>query len=596
MNVNMSNASATTKTSGSDAVAKTVSEPTEKKGFFETLAGVFSGSQETEKVRAHSNPSSQRPESVKSVEGDEALHAVDEPSAEKSITSEDSDELVAGKNTNENVAFSQDELPATALEGSDTELLPSSLSSADAEQNAEYSAKSVMGEGKQLLGQLQQASQTLQNKKPVMNGGKALPLDQDMPVMDGEANLETLKSEELDDDGLAENLSFDDDVTQTPLPIDWHSPLAANKTSELAADELSEGHASKSEQGNVDKSLSLPSATALKMLETIDAKLGQGQLLSDQEQAVLESINKGELSIDVSEQNLSQLSALPNETRLALNDALTRHASSVTVSGAPSNIPGNNEWQTSANQTAPVATMQAQADKSAMMPLPDSVSFPANAPSLEGLKLSTDMMSKKLTADGLAASGLQSLSEAAEKPDSQSNLAGQLQSLVNQQTGLTSPAVKIDAAGQVQSPLLLTKEMAEDQVSEKIQMMMSKNLKNLDIRLDPPELGRMQIRMAMNNDLANVHFTVSNPQARELIEQTLPRLREMFAQQGMQLADSSVQQQSSGQQQNGYTQADSQQTGAQERRFSGQTDENFEAEVNLDLNVPSNRDGISFYA
>ena len=590
MNVNMSNASATTKTSGSDTVAKTVSEPTEKKGFFETLAGVFSGSQETEKVRAHSKPSSQRPESVKSVKGDETLHAVDEPSAEKSITSEDSDELVAGKNTN--VALSQDELAATDLEGSDTELLPSSLSSA----NAEYSAKSVMGEGKQLLGQLQQASQTLQNNKPVMNGGKALPLDQDMPIMDGEANLDTLKKEELDDDGLAEHLSIDDYVTQSPLPIDWHSPFAANKTSELAVDELSEGHASKSEQGNVGKALSLPSATTLKMLETIDAKLGQGQPLSDQEQAVLESINKDELSIDVSEQNLSQLSVLPNETKLALNDGLTRHASSVAVSGSSSNITGNNEWQTSANQTAPVATVQTQADKSAMMPLPDSVSFPANAQSLEGLKLSTDIMSKKLTADVLTASGLQSLSEAAEKPDSQSNLTGQIQSLVNQQTGLTSPAVKIDAAGQVQSPLLMTKEMAEDQVSEKIQMMMSKNLKNLDIRLDPPELGRMQIRMAMNNDLANVHFTVSNPQARELIEQTLPRLREMFAQQGMQLADSSVEQQTGGQQQNGYTKNDSQQTEGRERRFSDSTDENFETDVNMDLNVTSNHDGISFYA
>ncbi|MCE9833025.1 flagellar hook-length control protein FliK, partial [Vibrio diabolicus] len=81
---------------------------------------------------------------------------------------------------------------------------------------------------------------------------------------------------------------------------------------------------------------------------------------------------------------------------------------------------------------------------------------------------------------------------------------------------------------------------ANEQVAEKVQMMMSKNLKNLDIRLDPPELGRMQIRMTMNNDVANVHFTVNNTQARDIIEQTLPRLREMLAQQGMQLADSSV--------------------------------------------------------
>ncbi|TON57713.1 flagellar hook-length control protein FliK, partial [Vibrio parahaemolyticus] len=94
----------------------------------------------------------------------------------------------------------------------------------------------------------------------------------------------------------------------------------------------------------------------------------------------------------------------------------------------------------------------------------------------------------------------------------------------------------------------------------------------------------------------NVHFTVTNPQARDIIEQTLPRLREMLAQQGMQLADSSVQQQSSGQQQSGYAAAEQNGQGTSGRSFSGQSDENFDADVNLDLNVVSKRDGISFYA
>ncbi|MGR5542894.1 flagellar hook-length control protein FliK, partial [Vibrio campbellii] len=65
----------------------------------------------------------------------------------------------------------------------------------------------------------------------------------------------------------------------------------------------------------------------------------------------------------------------------------------------------------------------------------------------------------------------------------------------------------------------------------------------------PPELGRMQIRMNMNGDNATVHFTVANSQARDVIEQAMPRLREMLAQQGLQLGDTSVQQQSAGQQQ-----------------------------------------------
>jgi flagellar hook-length control protein FliK len=147
-----------------------------------------------------------------------------------------------------------------------------------------------------------------------------------------------------------------------------------------------------------------------------------------------------------------------------------------------------------------------------------------------------------------------------------------------------------------QAPLQLNRELAGEQVAERVQMMMSKNLKNIDIRLDPPELGRMQIRMHMNGDAATVHFTVANQQARDVIEQSMPRLREMLAQQGVQLGDSSVQQQASGQQQRRY--ADNGQgnngQGNSNQGFSGE--ENLEPDINLDLNVAAKRDGISYYA
>lgn len=165
------------------------------------------------------------------------------------------------------------------------------------------------------------------------------------------------------------------------------------------------------------------------------------------------------------------------------------------------------------------------------------------------------------------------------------------------QPGTPTPAqARAEIQAAQQAPLQLTKELANEQVQEKIQMMMSKNLKNLDIRLDPPELGRMQIRMTMNNDLANVHFTVSNLQAREIIEQTLPRLREMLAQQGLQLADSSVQQQSSGQQQGQFGSSASEGASSGFGSNNDQNGENFDADVKLDLNVATKRDGISYYA
>ncbi|MGD8173337.1 flagellar hook-length control protein FliK [Vibrio sp. TRT 21S02] len=173
-------------------------------------------------------------------------------------------------------------------------------------------------------------------------------------------------------------------------------------------------------------------------------------------------------------------------------------------------------------------------------------------------------------------------------------LAQQLSQLTGQQT--TSNSIQARAEQAVaQTPMQLNREMASDQVAERVQMMMSKNLKNIDIRLDPPELGRLQIRMNMNGDGAAVHFTVANQQARDIIEQSMPRLREMLAQQGVQLGDTSVQQQSSGQQ-NRYAagnQGESGQGGGNQS-FSG--DENLEPDVKLDLNVSSKRDGISYYA
>ncbi|WP_162046857.1 flagellar hook-length control protein FliK [Vibrio taketomensis] len=178
---------------------------------------------------------------------------------------------------------------------------------------------------------------------------------------------------------------------------------------------------------------------------------------------------------------------------------------------------------------------------------------------------------------GIESSFAQHLSQAA----GQNGLQGQL---------------RTEQSAQAQPHLQLSRDMAGEQLAERVQMMMSKNLKNIDIRLDPPELGRMQIRMNMNGDNASVHFTVANQQARDIVEQAMPRLREMLAQQGMQLSDSSVHQQASGQQQSRYASAEHGGTGhgSSNQHFAG--DENLEADVKLDLNVTSKRDGISYYA
>ncbi|MBY8043005.1 flagellar hook-length control protein FliK [Vibrio fluvialis] len=196
----------------------------------------------------------------------------------------------------------------------------------------------------------------------------------------------------------------------------------------------------------------------------------------------------------------------------------------------------------------------------------------------------------------LGAKGLGGIEELRGAHGSDGQLAHQVAAAAGQQGLSATQTLRADQMQPQQSaPLHLSKEMSADDMAERVQVMMSKNLKHVDIRLDPPELGRLHIRMNMHGDGASVQFTVSNQQARDALEHSMPRLREMLAQQGVQLADTSVQQQNSGQQQR-YAAGGGGQSGqtAGNEHFGGE--ENLDTDVKLDLNVASKRDGISYYA
>lgn len=61
-----------------------------------------------------------------------------------------------------------------------------------------------------------------------------------------------------------------------------------------------------------------------------------------------------------------------------------------------------------------------------------------------------------------------------------------------------------------------------------------------EIKLHPPSLGTMEVRVTMESDRAHVHFVSANPAVRDLLEATMPRLREALAQDGLSLGDASV--------------------------------------------------------
>ena len=76
--------------------------------------------------------------------------------------------------------------------------------------------------------------------------------------------------------------------------------------------------------------------------------------------------------------------------------------------------------------------------------------------------------------------------------------------------------------------------------SKRIQFMINNDIKNAELRLDPPELGRINIKISMNQDQASVVFSSAHGNVREAIENTLPKLREMLSESGIQLGDANV--------------------------------------------------------
>lgn len=77
-------------------------------------------------------------------------------------------------------------------------------------------------------------------------------------------------------------------------------------------------------------------------------------------------------------------------------------------------------------------------------------------------------------------------------------------------------------------------------LANRLSIMQAQNMKVAEMRLDPPNLGKVRIQIRMTGEQASVNITAANPQARELLEQALPRLKDMLSEEGIDLADAQV--------------------------------------------------------
>lgn len=77
-------------------------------------------------------------------------------------------------------------------------------------------------------------------------------------------------------------------------------------------------------------------------------------------------------------------------------------------------------------------------------------------------------------------------------------------------------------------------------LGQKVVWMVAGGMQSASLTLNPPDLGPLQVVLSVSNSQANASFTAAQPEVRQALEAAMPRLREMLADSGIQLGQSSV--------------------------------------------------------
>ena len=89
----------------------------------------------------------------------------------------------------------------------------------------------------------------------------------------------------------------------------------------------------------------------------------------------------------------------------------------------------------------------------------------------------------------------------------------------------------------------------QDQIGQQLQRMVKDGRWQANLSLNPARLGQVNISLVMEDGVLKTQLLSSNPGVRELLESSLPKLRDQLADSGLQLADVSVGADSGGHQQ-----------------------------------------------
>lgn len=164
-----------------------------------------------------------------------------------------------------------------------------------------------------------------------------------------------------------------------------------------------------------------------------------------------------------------------------------------------------------------------------------------------------EVMGKEGTKTAQLAASAAEFSAQATQPDPAANLPIQTQS------STASFAANPNGPAQAVVKTPVTHDAWGNEFSQKITWLATQHTQSAELHLNPPQLGPLDVVINVSGDQATALFTSPHAAVRDAVEQALPRLREMLADNGIMLGNATVSDQSpkeqqawlAGQQQNG---------------------------------------------
>ncbi len=154
-----------------------------------------------------------------------------------------------------------------------------------------------------------------------------------------------------------------------------------------------------------------------------------------------------------------------------------------------------------------------------------------------------------------------------------------------------------------QLPALYVKngQVEGHELTARIMLMAGEKWQEAELQLEPQNMGKVRVQLTIDQEQqANVQFIVQHAQAKEVLDQSLPRLRELLSQHGLQPGQTQVQQQTSdnaGQSWNQQMANTGQQNGRGSSASGWSNSGSNESEVAQSVTVSASQaSGIDFYA